>query len=93
MRAAGLYLITVATALAGVAAAIGAAQAQQPNCGYYTNSKGHEVPRPCGNWRSNRGAPPDRATALCGDWTYSFSEHPYASGTCSHHGGVVKHLQ
>jgi hypothetical protein len=37
------------------------------------------------------GAPP-RATAICRDGTYSFSEHPYASGTCSHHGGVDKHL-
>ena len=56
-------------------------------CGYYTNRAGHEVPRPCGNWRNDQD-PPRTATARCQDGTWSSSEHPYASGTCSHHGGV-----
>jgi len=64
---------------------------QRPgDCGYYTNSNGHQVPRPCGN--SKTDAPPPRATAICKDGTYSFSEHPHASWTCSHHGGVASHL-
>ena len=36
-------------------------------CGYYTNSYGNSVPRPCGNWTANPGAPARGATALCGD--------------------------
>jgi hypothetical protein len=54
------------------------------NCGYYTNSYGHVVPRPCGN--ATTDAPPPNSTAVCRDGTYSFSEH--RSGTCSGHGGV-----
>ena len=61
-------------------------------CGYYTNSNGNEVPRPCGNWRVPSTTPPTGATALCGDGTYSYSQHPYSGGTCSHHGGVAQHL-
>lgn len=56
-------------------------------CGYYTNSAGNEVPRPCGNWRSGE-ATPSGATAKCSDGTWSFSQHPHASLTCSYHGGV-----
>jgi len=64
---------------------------QRPgDCGYYINSNGHQVARPCGN--SKTDAPPSRATAICRDGTYSFSEHPYAGGTCSHHGGVERHM-
>jgi hypothetical protein len=64
---------------------------QKPgDCGYYINSNRHQVPRPCGN--SKIDAPPSGATAVCHDGTYSFSEHPYAGGTCSHHGGVESHL-
>jgi hypothetical protein len=70
------------------------ALAQQPgDCGYYINSNGHQVPRPCGNWRSDTGSPPQGATARCRDGTYSYSEHPHAGGTCSHHGGVASHLR
>ena len=55
---------------------------QKPgDCGFYINSNGHQVPSPCGN--SKTDAPPPRATAICQDGTYSFSEHPYAGGTCS----------
>ena len=66
---------------------------QSGACGYYTNSSGHQVKRPCGDWRTNQGATPAGATALCGDGTYSYSEHPYARGTCSYHGGAVKYLR
>jgi hypothetical protein len=62
-------------------------------CGYYTNSNGHAVSRPCGDWRNQPATAPSGATALCGDGKYSFSEHPYASGTCSYHGGVLQHLK
>jgi hypothetical protein len=61
-------------------------------CSYYRNSYGNEVPRPCGDWHTAHGAPPNGATALCGDGTYSWSQHPYSGGTCSHHGGVTQHL-
>jgi Protein of unknown function (DUF3761) len=54
-------------------------------CGYYINSSGHLVPRPC---TTSKGA-----TAVCADGRYSYSEHPYAPGTCSYHGGVVQHLR
>lgn len=65
-----------------------AASASDPNakCGYYTNSAGHSVPSPCGTWND---PPPPRATARCRDGTWSSSEHPYARGTCSYHGGVA----
>jgi uridine phosphorylase len=36
---------------------------------------------------------PFGATALCRDGTYSYIEHPYSVGTCSHHGGVGEHLE
>jgi hypothetical protein len=84
-------------ALAAIALLVSAAPAmaqstgQPGQCGYYRNSLGHQVPRPCGDWHNQ--APPPHATAQCGDGTYSYSEHPYASGTCSHHGGVVSHIQ
>jgi hypothetical protein len=54
-------------------------------CGYYVNSSGHQVPRPCGTATG--------ATALCADGRYSYSEHPYGSKTCSYHGGVAQHLR
>src|ERR1051325_3813520 len=56
-------------------------------CGSYVNSNGEEVPRPCGDWRSDP-APPSGATARCRDGSWSWSQHPLAPGTCSHHGGV-----
>ena len=94
MKVAMLPVIALVGLLAGLAVTAYPAHGQQPNCGYYRNSNGHEVPRPCGNWHATpRAAPPNGATALCGDGTYSYSEHPYASGTCSHHGGVVQHVQ
>jgi hypothetical protein len=50
---------------------------------YYKNVSGHCVRRPV-----NAATAPAGATAKCRDGTYSFSEH--ASGTCSHHGGVLR---
>jgi len=61
------------------------------SCGYYINSLRHAVPRPCGDWHHQ--APPSDASARCGDGTYSYSEHPSAPGTCSHHGGVNSYLR
>jgi hypothetical protein len=58
-------------------------------CGYYTNSAGHSVPRPCGDWHDDPKRPPG-ATAQCRDGTWSWSEHPNAPGTCSHHGGRAR---
>jgi hypothetical protein len=58
-------------------------------CGYYTNSAGNSVPRPC-NWSSKPRAPASGATGLCGDGYYSYSQHP--EDTCSDHGGVVRFL-
>jgi hypothetical protein len=77
LLAAALPVIALVGLWAGLAATAYPAHGQQPNCGYYRNSNGHEVPRPCGNWRASpRAAPPNAATALCGDGTYSYSEHP-----------------
>lgn len=45
---------------------------------YYTNVSGHRVHSPSSN--------PSGATAICGDGSYSYSQH--RQGTCSHHGGV-----
>jgi hypothetical protein len=81
-----------ATLVIGVLFVGGLAHAEQPgDCGYYRNSSGHQVPRPCGDARSEQ--PPTGATAICRDGSFSYSEHPYAGGTCSHHGGVEKHLR
>lgn len=56
------------------------------NDDYYTNVDGNQVHAPA---YSNQV--PAGATAICGDGTYSFSQH--RSGTCSHHGGVAQWLQ
>lgn len=53
-----------------------------PSSHYYTNVDGNRVHRPVFN-----NARPAGATALCGDGSWSFSQHH--SGTCSHHGGVA----
>jgi len=60
------------------------AQHRPGDCGYYRNSDGNLIPRPCGDARKQ--PPPPGATAQCRDGTYSFSQH--RSGTCSGHGGV-----
>lgn len=61
-------------------------KAQLSNDRHYTNSDGQQVHSPA----YSSGGAPAGATALCGDGTYSFSQH--RSGTCSHHGGVAKWL-
>jgi hypothetical protein len=53
---------------------------------HYTNSDGQQVHSPA----YSSGGVPAGATAVCGDGTYSFSQH--RSGTCSHHGGVARWL-
>jgi len=53
--------------------------------GTYTNVDGNLVCRP--EYSENI---PAGATAICGDGTYSFSQH--RQGTCSHHGGVARWL-
>jgi hypothetical protein len=58
--------------------------------GYYQASSGDCVPDP--EKLPPNAAPPNGATAICVDGTYSFSEHPYSGGTCHGHGGVAKHL-
>lgn len=52
------------------------------NNNYYTNVDGNSVHAP-----AYSSSIPAGATAMCGDGTYSFSQH--RSGTCSHHGGVA----
>jgi hypothetical protein len=64
------------------------AQQQPGDCGYYTNSSGNRVPRPCGDSTQQC---PKSATARCGDGTCSYSQH--RSGTCSGHHGVAEWLQ
>ncbi|MBZ9728331.1 DUF3761 domain-containing protein [Salegentibacter sp. JZCK2] len=55
------------------------------NVKFYTNSFGEKVQSP-----SYYNSPPNGATALCKDGTYSFSRN--RRGTCSGHGGVKKWL-
>jgi hypothetical protein len=65
------------------------AQPQQDtlsNNNTYVNSDGNTVHSPA---YSNSGVPAG-ATAQCRDGSYSFSQH--RSGTCSHHGGVMRWL-
>jgi hypothetical protein len=57
MKVAALPVIALVGLLAGLAVTAYPAHGQQPNCGYYRNSNGHEVPRPCGNWRASPGQP------------------------------------
>jgi uncharacterized protein YgiM (DUF1202 family) len=52
---------------------------------YYTNHDGNRIQSP-----THYKVPPEGATAVCGDGTYSFSAS--RRGTCSHHGGVRKWL-
>jgi outer membrane murein-binding lipoprotein Lpp len=51
----------------------------------YINVDGNEVHSP-----AYAPSVPAGASAVCGDGTYSFSQH--RSGTCSHHGGVAEWL-
>lgn len=51
------------------------------NDNYYLNVSGNTVHSP-----AYSNSTPSNASAICGDGTYSFSQH--RQGTCSHHGGV-----
>ena len=55
------------------------------NNNHYVNSSGNVVHSP-----AKAPSVPPGATALCGDGSYSFSQH--RQGTCSHHGGVSRWL-
>jgi Protein of unknown function (DUF3761) len=72
-----------AHSLAHQAASPSRAHAADCKRGYYKNVSGHCVRRPV-----KAATAPAGATAKCRDGSYSFSEH--ASGTCSHHGGVLR---
>ncbi|MGZ4565056.1 MAG: DUF3761 domain-containing protein [Mycobacterium sp.] len=56
-----------------------------PGC--YIASSGDCVPYP-----QHGGLQPQGATAQCADGSWSFSEHPHATGTCHGHGGVQQYL-
>ena len=88
--AAKVAALIIGVLILGGVADVAYAEQRPGDCGYYINSNGHQVPSPCGN--SKTDASPPRATAICRDGSYSFSEHPYSGGTCSHHGGVESHL-
>lgn len=55
--------------------------------GSYVNHDGITVHRPA---HTVSGLPPPHASAQCVDGSFSFSTH--RSGTCSHHGGVIRWL-
>lgn len=59
---------------------------QLSNNRHYINSDGRVVHSPA----HSSGGVPAGATAVCGDGTYSFSQHH--RGTCSYHGGVSRWL-
>ncbi len=68
-----------------IAAACTAAQARGHGSDTYVNSDGVTVHRPVQSSQRPAGA-----TAQCRDGSWSFSLHH--SGTCSHHGGVLRWL-
>ncbi len=84
-----LAALSAAIALAVLTGHPTSAPARSGDCGYYTNSSGQVVSRPC---RDPHADPRHRPTAICRDGSYSFSQHPYSGGTCSHHGGVAQYL-
>jgi Protein of unknown function (DUF3761) len=51
---------------------------------HYKNSNGNDVHSPA---RRRDGGLPQGYSVQCQDGTGSFSQHPNAPGTCSHHGG------
>ncbi|WP_156749311.1 MULTISPECIES: DUF3761 domain-containing protein [unclassified Mycobacterium] len=69
------------------AAAVAPSAYASPSGGCYTASSGDCVPYP-----QKGGSQPQAATAQCSDGSWSFSEHPHASGTCHGHGGVQRYL-
>ncbi|OBB64223.1 DUF3761 domain-containing protein [Mycobacterium sp. 852014-50255_SCH5639931] len=75
----------VAAVIAAAAGGFAAPAYSSPGC--YTASSGDCVPYP-----QQGGSQPQGATAQCADGSWSFSEHPHASGTCHGHGGVQQYL-
>jgi hypothetical protein len=41
---------------------------QSGACGYYTNSSGHQVKRPCRDWRTNQGETPTGGNRALRGW-------------------------
>ncbi len=78
-------MLTRAALLAAVVAAVAIGMAvpaqSSPGGGCYTASSGDCVPYP-----QQGGPQPQGATAQCADGSWSYSEHPYAGGTCHGHG-------
>jgi hypothetical protein len=66
-------------------ATTGTEQPVLSNDNHYTNSSGNRVHSP-----AKASSVPTGATAVCGDGSYSFSQHH--QGTCSRHGGVSRWL-
>jgi hypothetical protein len=86
-RSGSLVLIAAAiiTATIGLASPAYSSPGGGGDC--YIAASGDCVPYP------HKGGPqPPNATAQCADGSWSFSEHPYASGTCHGHGGVQRYL-
>jgi uncharacterized protein DUF3761 len=68
-----LALATLALVVSAVPAKAQNVSAPPDSSGYYRNSLGRDVPRPCGDWHHQ--PPPSGATARCRDGTYSYIEH------------------
>lgn len=77
----------VAAAVATGAIGLAVPAQSSPVGGCYTAVSGDCVPYP-----QTGGPQPPAATAQCADGSWSFSEHPHASGTCHGHGGVQQYL-
>ena len=81
-------------ALATLALLVSAAPAMAQNfgappgsCGYYINSLGHAVPRPCGDWHHQ--APTSDATARCGNEVWrALSKFDDMGGVAAVNGGT-----
>jgi hypothetical protein len=79
-------LVAAAIAMAAIGSA-SPAYSSPGGGGCYIAESGDCVPYP-----QHGGPQPPGATAQCADGSWSFSEHPYASGTCHGHGGVQRYL-
>ena len=78
----------VAVAITTVSVGLAAPAYSKPSPGgCYIAESGDCVPYP-----QQGGSQPPGATAQCADGSWSFSEHPYASGTCNGHGGVQRYF-
>jgi Protein of unknown function (DUF3761) len=85
-----MFLRATLAAAAIITAAIGSASPAYSSPGggdCYIAASGDCVPYPRHGGPQSQGA-----TAQCADGSWSFNEHPYASGTCHGHGGVQRYL-